>query len=88
MPTISENEKVPSQATEERSGYAPVRWPRVFAVALPLIVLNCGWIANSEMKTGVTELTISTLFLGVTFVLFVVTLLNLLLARLTGAGRP
>ena len=59
------------------AGPRPVRWGAVFAVALPLIVLNTGWIANSEMKTGVTELTISTLFLGVTFMLFVVTLLNL-----------
>ena len=69
---------------EERGERRPVRWPCVVAVALPLIVLNCGWIANSEMKTYVTELTISTLFLGVTFLLFVVTLLNLLLARLAG----
>lgn len=58
-----------------------VRWGRVLAVALPLIVLNCGWIANSEMKTYVTELTISTLFIGVTFILFLVTLTNLLVRR-------
>ena len=63
---------------------SPIRWPYVIAVALPLIVLNCGWIANSEMKTYVTELTISTLFLGVTFLLFVLTLLNLLLHRWAG----
>jgi hypothetical protein len=53
----------------------------VIALALPLIVLNCGWIANSEMRTGVTEVTISSLFMGVTFVLFVLTLLNLLVRR-------
>lgn len=62
----------------------PIRWPYVLAVALPLIILNCGWIANSEMKTYVTELTISTLFLGVTFLLFVLTLINQLLRRWAG----
>jgi hypothetical protein len=51
-------------------------------VALPLIILNVYWIANSEMKTGVTEVTISSLFLGVTFILFVVTMLNLMVKHL------
>lgn len=59
---------------------------RVLAVSLPLIVLNCGWIANSEMKTGVTEVTISSLFAGVTFILFIVTLLNLLVRRVSRAA--
>ena len=62
----------------------PVRWGYVAVVTLPLIVLNTGWIANSEMRAGMTEMTISTLFLGVTFLLFVVTLLNLLIRRLAG----
>ncbi len=62
-----------------------MRWGAVGAVALPLIVLNTGWIANSEMKTGVTELTISSLFLGVTFILFVLTLLNLAVRSASGA---
>lgn len=64
---------------------AGIRWGRVLAIGLPLIVLNCGWIANSEMKTGVTEVTISTLFSGVTFILFCITLLNLLVRF---AARP
>ena len=63
----------------------PVRWAYPICVGLPLIVLNCGWIAHSEMKTGVTEITITTLFMGVTFVLFLVTLLNLAVRRLLGA---
>ena len=62
-----------------------VRWPAIFAVAVPLIVFNTGWIAQSEMKTGVTEMTISSLFLGVTFLLFVVTLANLLVRSVRGA---
>ena len=83
----------PEQAQETGTAQAPVvgessrgvRWGVVWALALPLIVLNCGWIANSEMKTYVTELTISTLFLGVTFLLFVITLLNLLVRRMLGS---
>ncbi|MCA1595522.1 MAG: hypothetical protein LC772_03735, partial [Chloroflexi bacterium] len=61
---------------------AAVRWLMVIILALPLIVLNCYWIANSEMKSGVTEVTISSLFMGVTFILFVITLLNLAIRRL------
>ncbi|MBV9850586.1 MAG: hypothetical protein JO250_13015 [Armatimonadetes bacterium] len=75
----------PASAADAALGTAnPVRWAYVIAVALPLIVLMCGWTANSEMKTGVTEITISTLFMGVTFVLFVLTLLNLGVRRLAG----
>jgi uncharacterized membrane protein YhaH (DUF805 family) len=61
-----------------------LRWAYPIAVGLPLIVLNGGWIAHSEMKTGVTEITIQTLFMGVTFILFVVTLVNLLVRRFAG----
>ena len=82
---VVEDEARPAPVAS-RAEHHSVRWAYVNAVALPLIVLNCGWIANSEMKTGVTELTISTLFLGVTFLLFLLTLLNLLLGRL-GGGR-
>ncbi len=71
--------------TEARPPVSPLRWGRVALLALPLIVLNTGWIANSEMRAGMTEMTISTLFLGVTFILFVVTLLNLLVRRLAGS---
>jgi hypothetical protein len=74
----------PAEPLPSQDKTVPVRWGRVLALALPLIVLNGGWIANSEMKTGVTELTISTLFIGVTFILFVVTLLNLLVRKFGG----
>jgi hypothetical protein len=59
----------------------PVRWGPVAAITIPLIILNTGWIANSEMKTGVTEVTISSLIVGVTFILFVLTLVNILVRR-------
>jgi hypothetical protein len=65
-------------AASAKGNHAPIRWAACFAVSLPLIVLNCGWIANSEIRSDVTEVTISTLFMGVTFLLFLVTLLNLL----------
>ena len=61
-----------------------VRWARVFAAVVPVIILNTGWIANSEMKTNVTEITISTLFIGVAFILFMATLINTALRRLSG----
>jgi len=63
----------------------PVRWLPVGLLTFVLIVLNTGWIANSEMRTGVTEITIATLFIGVTFVLFLLTLINQAVRRIWGA---
>jgi len=71
----------------ETTETARVRLLPVSLISLFLIVLNTGWIANSEMKTGVTEITISTLFIGVLFLLFLVTLANLAVRRLAGAKR-
>lgn len=59
-----------------------VRWGRTLGLALPLIVLNTGWIANSEMRTKVTEITITTLFIGVAFLLFLLSLANLAVRRI------
>src|SRR5690349_18082826 len=42
-------ETVPARNNESR-----VRWLLAFLVAVPLQILNCGWIAHSEMTTGVT----------------------------------
>jgi hypothetical protein len=70
----------PGRLTRSR----PVRWAYPVVVACPLIVLNCGWIANSEIRNNLTEGTVSTLFLGVLFLLFLVTLLNLALRRIAG----
>jgi len=57
---------------------------------LPLIVLNTGWIANSEMRTKVTEITITTLFIGVAFLLFLLSLANLVVRKVAprAALRP
>lgn len=63
----------------------PVRWARILLLTLPLVVANTGWIANSEMCTGITEITISSLFIGITFVLFLLTVLNLAVRRTFGA---
>ena len=77
-------EKTHSVAEPPHSEPKPVRWVPVSVIAFFLIVLNTGWIANSEMKTGVTEITISTLFIGVTFLLFLITLANLAVRRFAG----
>jgi hypothetical protein len=82
--TTRNNETEPAAAVGERE-YQSIRWLPVALIALILIPLNTGWIANSEMRTGVTEITISTLFIGVTFILFVLTLGNLLVRKLAGA---
>lgn len=74
-------EDVPASSLPARLS---VRWLYPILVALPLIVLNGGWIAFSEMRAGITEVTISTLFMGVTFMLFVITLVNLAVRRLFG----
>jgi len=65
---------------------ASIRKLPLFSIAAVFIVLNTGWIANSEMKTTVTEVTISTLFTGVTFLLFLITLANLAVRRFLAAG--
>ena len=84
QPRPADSPAGPSSLSEPSSGsrLSKIRWGRCAAVSIPLIVLNCGWIANSEMKTNVTEGTISTLFMGVTFLLFVLTLVNLMVKRL------
>jgi hypothetical protein len=61
-----------------------IRWGYPVVAGLPLIILTGGWITWSEMRTGVTEITITTLFIAVAFELFVVTLLNRLVRRLLG----
>ncbi len=65
----------------------PVRWLPVGLLTFVLIILNTGWIANSEMHTGVTEITIATLFIGVTFMLFILTLLNQARAACLGGAE-
>ncbi|MDQ2687499.1 MAG: hypothetical protein M3Y28_06485, partial [Armatimonadota bacterium] len=78
-----ENQTEPVEPPQEQS--KPIRWLPLSIITFLLIILNTGWIANSEMKTGVTEITISTLFIGVTFILFIITLLNLLVRRWFGS---
>ncbi|MFM7320662.1 MAG: DUF6785 family protein [Armatimonadota bacterium] len=57
------------------------RWTRVAGVGIPLLVANAGWIAHSEMRNRVTEITITPLFIGVLFLHFVLALANLGLER-------
>lgn len=74
LPEAPSSEEGPERAI-------PIRWGACLAVSLPLIVANCGWIANAEVRTFTTEGTISTLFMGVTFILFLLTLINLWVRR-------
>jgi hypothetical protein len=74
-------ENTTSLSADSAPHFLPVRWGRLAAITIPLIILNTGWIANSEMKTWVTEATVSSLFMGVTFILFVATLVNLAVRR-------
>lgn len=83
---MSEQRRTDTEKTESPKPEAlPVRWGYPILVALPLIILTGGWITWSEMRTGVTEITISTLFIAVAFVLFVATLGNRIIGRLFGA---
>lgn len=65
---------------------APVRWGRVCALCAGLIVANAGWIALSEMRVRVTEITITPLFIGVLFLLFLTVLANLVVRRVAPAA--
>lgn len=85
LPDSADDDASSSREETDLAATIPVRWGAAIAVSLPLIVLNCGWIANSEMKSDITEVTISTLFMGITFILFAVTLCNLACRR---ALRP
>ena len=55
--------------------------PRAILIALVLIVLTCWWVAASEIRTGTTEITCTSLPIGVVFILFCLCLANLLVAR-------
>jgi hypothetical protein len=61
-----------------------IRWAYVLCVTVPLIIVNCDWIANSEIRNNLTEGTVSTLFMGVLFILFLLTLINLAVRKVAG----
>ena len=54
---------------------------RAIGLSLALIVLISWWVANSEIRTTTTEITCTSLPIGVVFVLFCLCLANLGLAR-------
>ncbi|MFC1719269.1 DUF6785 family protein, partial [Candidatus Poribacteria bacterium] len=64
---------------------------RAILIGLLLIPLSSFWITNSEMVTGVTEITSTSLLIGAVFILFLLVLGNVLLEKvvprhaLTGA---
>lgn len=54
---------------------------RAIIIGSLLIPVACFWVTNSEMVTGVTEITSTALLIGAVFILFVLVLLNLLLEQ-------
>ena len=64
---------------------------RAIFIGLLLIPLSSFWISNSEMVTGVTEITSTSLLIGAVFILFLLVLMNVFLEKvaprhaLTGA---
>ena len=56
---------------------------RSVLIGLILIPINCWWVVQSEAVWGITYLTIVSLFFNVTFTLFVLVLINLLLKRVS-----
>ncbi len=54
---------------------------RSIIIGLLLIPLSSFWISNSEMVTGVTEITSTSLLIGAVFVLFILVLGNVLLEK-------
>ncbi len=54
---------------------------RAVGLSLLLVVAMCWWITYSEVRTGTTEITCTSLPIGVVFALFVVAAINSLLAR-------
>jgi len=56
---------------------------RSVLIGFVLIPINCWWVVQSEAVWGITYLTIVSLFFNVTFTLFVLVLINLLLKRVS-----
>lgn len=54
---------------------------RSILIGFLLIPLSSFWISNSEMVTGVTEITSTSLLIGAVFILFLLVLLNVLLEK-------
>lgn len=55
---------------------------RSILIGLLLIPLSSFWISNSEMVTGVTEITSTSLLIGAVFILFLLVLGNVLLEKI------
>lgn len=55
--------------------------PRAVSLSLGLVVLVCWWVVNAEIRTTTTEITCTSLPIGVIFVLFCLCVGNLLVAR-------
>ena len=54
---------------------------RAFIVGLLLIPFNCYWVTTTEIKRNSSDSTCVSMFMTVIFILFVITLINLLVAK-------
>jgi len=66
---------------KERMGCANPITRRSLVAGTLFIPLSCYWVTNSEMATGVTEITSTSLLMGAVFFLFCLVLVNLVLER-------
>lgn len=57
--------------------------PRAVIIGAALIPVSCFWITNSEMATGVTEITSTSLLIGAVFILFCLVLANVATERVS-----
>jgi hypothetical protein len=55
--------------------------PRAIALGLGLVAVICWWVVNCEIRTTTTEITCTSLPIGVVFVLFCLCLVNLGISR-------
>ncbi len=55
---------------------------RSVIIGILMIPVVCFWVSNSEMRTGVTEITSTALLIGAIFILLVLMALNLIIQRI------
>lgn len=87
MPRSASQASLPETDNTQEPGTAPFAAPargvtaRAVGLSLLLILGMCWWIAYSEVRTTMTEITCTSLPIGVVFALFVVCALNALAKR-------
>src|SRR2546423_1162515 len=87
MPRPATQASLPDTDKPDAPGEVPLSAPvrgvtaRAIGLSLLLILGMCWWIAYSEVRTTMTEITCTSLPMGVVFALFIVCALNALAKR-------